>query len=264
MILQPYDGLYCFQEYMDFDLGHVIYSTVQFSEFHVRSFMYQILCGTKYFHSAGIVHRDLKPGNMLVNSQGVLKICDFGLARPINIVGTGSADAITNYVATRWYRAPELLMGETHYGKAVDMWAIGCILGEFYGRKPIMPGKSLLQQVHEIIRYLGTPLGPLATRRKWTLPQTSACGGVKWIEVYPYALTSALDLISLILQWDPDSRPTVDEALSHGFFAPIRNTKLEILCSKYFRFGMEETEEDLDRLQILLAEEVQKFQHARW
>ena len=140
--VKPYEGLYCFQELADLDLARVLYSNVQFSEFHIQSFMYQILCGLKYIHSADVIHRDLKPGNILVTTQGTLKICDFGLARGINPVYFRNRSAvITNYVATRWYRAPELIMSTKNYTKAVDIWAVGCILGELFGRRPLFPGK---------------------------------------------------------------------------------------------------------------------------
>ena len=109
----PYDGLYCIQELADYDLARVIYSSIQFSEFHIQNFVYQILCGLKYIHTADVIHRDLKPGNILVTLQGVLKICDFGLARGINPKYFKQKSApITNYVATRWYRAPELMLSE--------------------------------------------------------------------------------------------------------------------------------------------------------
>ena len=105
---KPYDGLYCYQELVDYDLARVIHSTVQFSEFHIKHFLYQILCGLKYIHSADVIHRDLKPGNILCSIGGNLKICDFGLARgiaPQYFEQKSDEIHITSYVATRWYRA---------------------------------------------------------------------------------------------------------------------------------------------------------------
>lgn len=262
--LAPYDGLYCFQELMDYDLSRVLYSPVQFLEFHVRSLMYQILCGVKYTHSAGVIHRDLKPGNILVSSQGVLKICDFGLARAIKLGHNGSAHPFTNYVATRWYRAPELILRETHYGKAVDMWAVGCILGEFYGRRPLMPGKDLLAQLHEIIRYLGSPLEQLTKVQKWNIPgPITRCQAVPWSSIYPYASRAGLDILGALLQWDPLVRLTVNQALDNEFFAKVRDRKTEPGCLAPFGFGAEETEKDVDALKALLKEEVEVFKRER-
>lgn len=143
----PYAGLYCYQELVDYDLARVIHSNVLFSEFHIKHFIYQILCGLKYIHSADVIHRDLKPGNILCTITGEIKICDFGLARGISptfSLSGGVTNHITNYVATRWYRAPELILSHKKYSKAVDMWAVGCILAEFYGRKPVFMGNDSL------------------------------------------------------------------------------------------------------------------------
>ena len=103
-------------------------------------------------HSGGLVHRDLKPSNILLDSDCLAKLADFGLARSIASINQGSGQAImTQYVATRWYRAPEILLGSSSYSKAVDMWSIGCILGEMYTGKAIFPGTSTLNQIEKIL-----------------------------------------------------------------------------------------------------------------
>lgn len=103
---------------MDLDLARVIQGPIELTDFHVQSITYQILCGVKYIHSARVIHRDLKPGNILVNSQGVVKICDFGLARGISEDTESERIKITRYVATRWYRAPELIISSRNYSAA--------------------------------------------------------------------------------------------------------------------------------------------------
>lgn len=103
---------------MDLDLARVIQGPIELSDLHVQSMVYQILCGVKYIHSANVIHRDLKPGNILINSQGQLKICDFGLARGINDDTESERIKITRYVATRWYRAPELIISQRNYSTA--------------------------------------------------------------------------------------------------------------------------------------------------
>ena len=111
----------------------------------------------KFIHSAEILHRDLKPRNLLVNSNCDLKICDFGLARADIFDRKIQAGKLTDYVATRWYRAPEILLSCKRYSKAIDMWSVGCILAELIGRKPIFPGQDTQNQLELIINTLGTP-----------------------------------------------------------------------------------------------------------
>lgn len=258
--LLPYEGLYCFQELMDYDLARVIYSAVQFSEFHIRSFVHQILCGVHFAHSANIVHRDLKPGNILVSSHGVLKIGDFGLARSLVASSAAAPSPITNYVATRWYRAPELILQQSNYGKPVDLWAVGCILAELYGRRPLMPGKSLLQQLHEIVKYLGSPPHSLA-HSNWELPACSM-PPVAWRSVYPYASEDALDLLSQLLVWEPASRLLASQALRHEYLTPVGSQR-EILAPAPYKAGPEEQEKDIERLSMLLQGEVDLFQEER-
>ncbi len=125
---------------------------------HKRYVMYQLLKGMKYMHSGELIHRDLKPSNILLDSECLVKLADFGLARSIASVNQSVSEPImTEYVATRWYRAPEILLGSSKYTKAVDMWSIGCILGELYAGKAIFSGNSTLNQVEKIIELLGKP-----------------------------------------------------------------------------------------------------------
>ena len=123
--------IYLVFEFMDTDLHAVIRANI-LEEVHKQYIMYQLLKALKYMHTAGMLHRDMKPSNMLLNSDCLVKVCDFGLARSIASMNSSSASnpVLTDYVATRWYRAPEILLGSTKYTKGVDMWSIGCILGE--------------------------------------------------------------------------------------------------------------------------------------
>lgn len=260
--LEPYEGLYCFQELMEYDLAKVIYSPVQFSEFHVCSFLYQILCGLKYAHSAEVIHRDLKPSNILVSSEGNIKIGDFGLARAIKSnPSLFNATPITSYVATRWYRAPELIVRDTKYGKPVDVWAVGCILGELYGRRPLMPGKDLLDQFQRIVKYLGPPPPQMAMVKSFSVQRVGL--PTPWNAIYPFASTNALNLLEHLLRWEPKTRYTVEEALEHEYFSRIRQKGSEPLCTEPFRLGREEKEKSITILQQLLLEEVELFQLER-
>lgn len=131
-------------ELLQSDLHKIIVSPQHLSQDHIKVFLYQILRGLKYLHSARILHRDIKPGNLLVNSNCVLKICDFGLAR---VEEPDQSKHMTQEVVTQYYRAPEILMGARHYSAAVDVWSVGCIFGELLGRRILFQAQSPVQQV---------------------------------------------------------------------------------------------------------------------
>ncbi|KAG6538356.1 hypothetical protein ZIOFF_003471 [Zingiber officinale] len=137
-----FNDVYIAYELMDTDLHQIIRSNQAFSEEHCQYFLYQILRGLKYIHSANVLHRDLKPSNLLLNANCDLKICDFGLART-----TSETDFMTEYVVTRWYRAPELLLNSSEYTAAIDVWSVGCIFMELMDRKPLFPGRDHVHQL---------------------------------------------------------------------------------------------------------------------
>jgi mitogen-activated protein kinase 15 len=121
-----------------------------------RYITYQILRSLKYVHSGELIHRDLKPSNVLLDAECNVKVADFGLARSVLESEVDQA-ILTEYVATRWYRAPEILLGSTKYTKAVDMWSVGCILGEMINGKAIFPGTSTLNQIERVLEVIGRP-----------------------------------------------------------------------------------------------------------
>lgn len=266
---EPFEGLYCYQELCDFDLARVIYSSIQFSEFHIQSIIYQILCGIKYIHSADVIHRDLKPGNILVTLQGNVKICDFGLARGINNSGihkpiVDKVSPITNYVATRWYRAPELILGTKTYDKSVDLWAIGCILAELYGRKPVFIGKDQIHQLTEILHILGSPPKSLLLANHWNLSVLNKPYiPVLFSRLYPFASNLALDLLDNLLVWDHQLRLDVISALDHPFLAAIRNYQDEVSCDNIFNYSFEYENQTLNQLIRYLQAEVNTFKMER-
>ena len=158
-ILKPlkkdaFTDVYGVFELMDIDLESIIKSDQELSLEHVKYFTYQILSGVKFMHGAGILHRDLKPKNLLVNSECELKICDFGLSRFASDKAQQDG-SMTDYVCTRWYRAPEALLGYTNYGTEFDVWSIGCILGTLLLRKPIFNGMDTEDQIKQIIKLMG-------------------------------------------------------------------------------------------------------------
>lgn len=141
---------------IDTDLHAVIRANI-LEEIHKKYIIYQLLKTIKYIHSADLLHRDIKPSNLLLNSECHMKLADFGLARSVSTAGKDEGPVLTDYVATRWYRAPEILLGSTKYTKGVDLWSVGCILGELLGGKPMFPGTSTMNQLQRFdtsIRFL--------------------------------------------------------------------------------------------------------------
>ncbi|XP_073202562.1 LOW QUALITY PROTEIN: serine/threonine-protein kinase NLK2-like [Lepidochelys kempii] len=225
-ILQPpqidcFEEIYVLTELMQSDLHKVIVSPQPLSAEHIKVFLYQILRGLKYLHSAGVLHRDIKPGNLLVNSNCVLKICDFGLAR---LEEPDEGQPMTQEVVTQYYRAPEILMGTPHYGAPVDLWAVGCIFAEeLLSRRVLFQAPSPIQQLDLITDLLGTPPSP-ALR--------SACEGARAHVLRgahkPPALSvlhllsgeathEAVHLLCRLLVFDPARRISAREALAHPY-----------------------------------------------
>jgi len=204
-----FEDVYLVLEYMETDLHRIIYSKNELTDDHCQYFLYQILRGVKYIHSANVIHRDLKPSNLLLNSNCDLKICDFGLARGIH--DCKEDNQLTEYVVTRWYRAPEIMCSIQDYSYKVDVWSIGCIFGELLGRKPLFPGDNYIHQLNLIFGALGTPSMEDLTwvNNEKALRYVSAMDKKPKIplsEIYPYASELALDLLEKMLQFDPQKR----------------------------------------------------------
>eukprot|EP00441_Pelagodinium_beii_P021837 CAMPEP_0197664388 /NCGR_PEP_ID=MMETSP1338-20131121/58606_1 /TAXON_ID=43686 ORGANISM="Pelagodinium beii, Strain RCC1491" /NCGR_SAMPLE_ID=MMETSP1338 /ASSEMBLY_ACC=CAM_ASM_000754 /LENGTH=370 /DNA_ID=CAMNT_0043243015 /DNA_START=182 /DNA_END=1294 /DNA_ORIENTATION=- len=212
-----FQELYVVSELMETDLASTLRSSQQLTDDHCQFFLYQILRGMKYVHSAQVIHRDLKPRNLLVNSNCDLKICDFGLAR-VRFADKAWVCPMTEYVCTRWYRAPEVLCSWTDYSCAIDIWSIGCILAELQTRKPLFPGHSTQNQLDQIIELLGSPQAqelmkiPNDKCRKFikSLPSNA---GKDFAEAFCDATEEAQEVMRSMLRWDPAARITVDQAI---------------------------------------------------
>lgn len=226
---ETFNEVYIIQELMDTDLHRVI-ATQTLSDDHIQYFVYQILRALKCLHGAEVIHRDLKPANLLVNANCDVKLCDFGLARcagmgpgASNTGKAGEAGQMTEYVATRWYRAPEVMLTAAEYTFAMDVWSCGCILAELLLRRPLFPGKDYHHQLLLIFQVIGSPteadLECVRSRRArqylGTLPRYAAREGLR--QLLPQASAEALDLLKRMLVFDPRRRISAAQALRHPY-----------------------------------------------
>ncbi|KAJ6433467.1 hypothetical protein OIU84_017204 [Salix udensis] len=212
-------SLYLVFEYMEHDLtGLAALSGVKFTEAQIKCYMQQLLTGLDHCHSRGVLHRDVKGSNLLIDDNGILKIADFGLA---SFFDPQSSAPLTCRVVTLWYRAPELLLGASRYGVAVDLWSAGCILGELYSGRPILPGRTEVEQLHKIFKLCGSPSEDYWIKTK--LPRSSV---IKTHRPYRRCVNEtfkdfpapAVGLMENLLSMDPAHRGTAAFALTSEFF----------------------------------------------
>jgi len=261
--IKDWKDVYLVTELLDTDLHYIIHSKQQLSDDHIQYFVYQILRGLKAVHSAKVLHRDLKPGNLLVNKNCDLKICDFGLARGVDAADPASQQVLTEYVVTRWYRAPELLVENETYGPAIDIWSVGCILAEFLGRKALFPGRDYLQQLRLIVETLGAPSkedlsminNPQAVEYIRALPKREK---VAFEKLYPQASPEAIDLLSKMLVFDPRKRITAAQSLEHEYLAALHNVNDEP-DAEAFSFPFEKKDVSENELRGLIWEQLRRF-----
>jgi len=222
---------------METDLHTVIRANI-LEDVHKRFVVYQLLKALKYMHSAFIIHRDLKPSNLLLNSECLVKVADFGLARSIKIKEDDTTPILTDYVATRWYRAPEILLGATDYTAAVDVWSVGCIIGELYLGKAIFPGLSTINQLTRIMEYTGRPsvedIDVIKSSFAPTMLETMSETEVRqWDDMFPLgAPDDCIDLLSKSLAFNPNKRIDVLGSLAHPYVAQFHDEGIddEIVC----------------------------------
>eukprot|EP00550_Attheya_septentrionalis_P008281 CAMPEP_0198288606 /NCGR_PEP_ID=MMETSP1449-20131203/7051_1 /TAXON_ID=420275 /ORGANISM="Attheya septentrionalis, Strain CCMP2084" /LENGTH=515 /DNA_ID=CAMNT_0043986775 /DNA_START=506 /DNA_END=2053 /DNA_ORIENTATION=- len=268
--VEDFNDVYIVADLMETDLHRIIYSKQPLTLDHVQYFVYQILRALKYIHSANILHRDLKPSNLLVNSNCDLKVCDLGLARGVmpeddkNAAKLGGSMLLTEYVVTRWYRAPEIMLACHEYSKPIDVWSIGCIFAELLQRKPYFPGEDYIDQLNLITDKLGKlpdedldfVTSEKAKRFMRKLPDKEV---PSLRRQFPGTPPEALDLLGKMLQIHPTKRITVCEALEHPFLAQLHCPEDEPVAETTFDFSFEDEKLHRVRLQELIWEEIGDF-----
>uniref|UniRef100_A0A803P7J6 mitogen-activated protein kinase n=1 Tax=Cannabis sativa TaxID=3483 RepID=A0A803P7J6_CANSA len=229
---REFKDIYVVFELMESDLHQVIKANDDLTPEHYQFFLYQLLRGLKYIHTANVFHRDLKPKNILANADCKLKICDFGLAR-VSFNDAPSAIFWTDYVATRWYRAPELCGSFfSKYTPAIDIWSIGCIFAEMLTGRPLFPGKNVVHQLDLMTDLLGTP-PPESTARirnekaRRYLSSMRRKQPVPFSQKFPNVDPLALRLLERLLAFDPKDRPSAEEALADPYFIGLSNVERE-------------------------------------
>ncbi|KAL6995149.1 Protein IMPAIRED IN BABA-INDUCED STERILITY 1 [Sarracenia purpurea var. burkii] len=215
-------SIYLVFEYMEHDIsGLLSCPDIKFSEAQVKCYMKQLLSGVEHCHSRGVMHRDIKGANLLVNNEGVLKVADFGLANFCYSGPSGRRQPLTSRVVTLWYRPPELLLGSSDYGASVDIWSVGCVFAELFFGRPILQGRTEVEQLHKIFKLCGSPPDdywkksklPHVTLFKPQHPYESSLS-----ETFKDLPKTAVNLIKTILAVEPYKRGTASSALASEYF----------------------------------------------
>ncbi|THH10396.1 hypothetical protein EW145_g1368 [Phellinidium pouzarii] len=256
VFISPLEDIYFVTELLGTDLHRLLTSRPLEKQF-IQYFLYQILRGLKYVHSAGVVHRDLKPSNILVNENCDLKICDFGLARIQD-------PQMTGYVSTRYYRAPEIMLTWQKYDVAVDIWSTGCIFAEMLEGKPLFPGKDHVNQFSIITELLGTPpddvISTIASentlRFVQSLPKRER---VPFKQKLRCTDESALDLLEKMLVFDPRKRISATESLAHEYVSPYHDPTDEPESADKFDWAFNDADLPVDTWKVMMYSEILDF-----
>ncbi|KAK1750672.1 kinase-like domain-containing protein [Echria macrotheca] len=230
------ENIFLVLEFVEHDLKSILEDMPEpFLASEIKTLLLQLASGVAYLHDNWILHRDLKTSNLLLNNRGQLKIADFGMAR---YVGDPPPPKLTQLVVTLWYRAPELLLGATRYGRAIDMWSVGCIFGELLTREPLLQGKNEVDELTRIFELCGLPTDEtwpsfrrLPNARALRLPpkQPGHVAGSSIRARFPLLTSAGVSLLNSLLALDPDRRPSAREMLEHEYFRQDPKPKQEAM-----------------------------------
>ena len=239
---QNNNDLYVSFEILESNVHSVIRANI-LEDVHKRFIIYQLLVALKYIHSRRLIHRDLKPANLLINSDSSVKLCDFGLARTM-AEGDICQPVMTDYVSTRWYRAPELIIGSNHYNEGVDMWAVGCIAAELYAGRPLFPGSSTLDQMERVVALTGPPSQSDIASMHSEFAETMIANltynhpRMSLAHKLPTADATTIDFISKLLVFNPEHRMTPQQCLDHPFVERFKGSEDESLTGEPVKLSL--------------------------
>ena len=252
--------VYLVMEKMDSDLQKIIASKQEMSDEHYQFILYQILRALYFLHSANIIHRDFKPSNVLINEDCTVKLCDFGMSRGI----TEENALLTEYVVTRYYRAPEVMLSSHHYSKKIDVWSVGCAFAELLSKKFMFPGENYVAQIKLIIEVLGTQ----KDEDLGFISNASAINFVKQFKNIPKkdfkkilkaANPNAVDLVEKMLVFNPEKRYSIEQCLNHPYLKSMREDMEDPIFNGKLNLDFDEKNITLSQLFVFLVKEVSSF-----
>jgi mitogen-activated protein kinase 1/3 len=258
--------IYIVMEIADTDLKTLFKIKYNLSADHVKYMMYNLLCGTYILHLSGVMHRDITPANILINYNCDLKLGDFNLAKEYE-----GQENMTDYVTTRWYRAPELILnylfrGLQKYDDKIDVWSIGMIFGEFIGGYAVCAGKTPYDQLKKIVEFTGTPnwndLGitnKMIAKSKTVSIFSQSYYPTDLILKFPNASLEMIDLLKKMTMFDPTKRISIIDAIKHSYFSDLYDPDLETLQLNKFNMKFDK-KESLPSLRQKLREIISDFQ----